>query len=417
LVDFDMVHHFFRLVGACLLLFPLASQCSGQRSLSAGQLERLLKRFPAADTNKDGELTIEEAVAHRNKLTGRGAAGADAASSGRGRRGGTPRTFEVNPGWDLDEFPEHAMCYQTPEEIKAVFAQSVSERQPSVVSYPEPNDGALRIVGVGHSFMAPGYKTLPFICAGAGMTQPLYTHTGGGMTGSARYKWEQENGIFQFDGRPLPKLLASISNGTWDAMMFGPYYNDRPAYYACWIDFCLKYNPEMKFYLSDAWPQLDQLDKNPDSESFFTSEIIDEMGAEKRATYAEVLAPLREAYPGRVFVLPTSDAMVLAAKHFLRGELPGVEGLHRAIGKKERSLWRDQLGHLGPGFERLEGYVFYATLYRKSPEHIKTPIKFGGSSDFPSSELDAVFREIAWRAVANHPHSGVVDRNKDGFAD
>lgn len=265
--------------------------------------------------------------------------------------------------------------------------------------------------------MAPGYKTLPFICAGAGMTQPLYTHTGGGMTGSARYKWEQENGIFQFDGRPLPKLLASISNGTWDAMMFGPYYNDRPAYYACWIDFCLKYNPKMKFYLSDAWPQLDQLDKNPDSESFFTSEIIDKMGAEKRAAYAEVLAPLREAYPGRVFVLPTSDAMVLAAKHFLRGELPGVEGLHRAIGKKERSLWRDKLGHLGPGFERLEGYVFYATLYRKSPEHIKTPIKFGGSSDFPSSELDAAFREIAWRAVANHPHSGVVDRNKDGLAD
>ena len=412
-----MIRCVFRFVGACLLLFPLASQCSGQRSLSAGQLERLLKRFPAADTDKDGVLTVKEALAYRDMLTGRGSRGADDSIRGRRKGGGAPRTFEVNPGWDLDEFPEYAMCFRTPEEIKNVYAESVSERQPTVVSYPKPNDGALRLVGVGHSFMAPGYKTLPIICAGDGMEQPLYTHTGGGMTGSARYKWEQENGIFQFDGQPFPKLLASISNGEWDAMMFGPYYNDRPAYYACWIDFCLKYNPEMKFYLSDAWPQLDQLEKNPDSEEFFTSEVIDELGAEKRATYAEVLDPLREAYPGKVFVLPTSDAMVLAAKHYLRGELPGVEGLHRAIGKKERSLWRDQLGHLGPGFERLEGYVFYATLYRKSPERIDTPIKFGGGSDFPSESLDEVFRRIAWRAVANHPYSGVVDRDGDGVAD
>ena len=109
--------------------------------------------------------------------------------------------------------------------------------------------------------------------------------------------------------------------------------------------------------------------------------------------------------------------MVLAAKHYLRGELPGVEGLHRFIGKKERSLWRDKLGHLGPGFERLEGYVFYATLYGKSPELIKDPIKYGGNSDYPSTELDQMFRKIAWQAIVNHPHSGVVDKDGDGVND
>ncbi len=60
--------------------------------------------------------------------------------------------------------------------------------------------------------------------------------------------------------------------------------------------------------------------------------------------------------------MPTSGAMVLAAKHYLRGELPGVERINKIIGKKERSLWRDQLGHLGPGCERLEGYVIYSTI-------------------------------------------------------
>ena len=127
--------------------------------------------------------------------------------------------------------------------------------------------------------------------------------------------------------------------------------------------------------------------------------------------------PLRNSYPERVFVLPTSDAMVLAAKHFLRGELPGVEGIHRVIGRKERSLWRDQLGHLGPGFDRLEGYVFYATLYGKSPELIEDKIDFGGNPEFPSADLDRVFRKIAWQAVANHPYSGVTDKNQNGVND
>jgi hypothetical protein len=193
-------------------------------------------------------------------------------------------------------------------------------------------------------------------------------------------------------------------------MMFGPYYNDRAAYYACWIDFCLKHNPGMKFYLSDAWPQLEQLDQKPESESFFTAEVLERMGKEKRAAYAETLDPLRKAYPGKVFVLPTSDAMVLAAKYFIRGELPGIQGLHRAIGQQERSLWKDQLGHLGPGLERLEGYVFYATLYKRSPERIENKIDFGGDTDFPSPDLDRTFRKIAWQAVVDHPFSGVSER-------
>jgi hypothetical protein len=56
---------------------------------------------------------------------------------------------------------------------------------------------ALRMVGTGHSFMAPGYKTLPLICRAAGFEQPLHLHTGGGMTGSARFKWEQEDGVLR----------------------------------------------------------------------------------------------------------------------------------------------------------------------------------------------------------------------------
>ncbi len=233
----------FFLLGAGLTLAAPSEQ----------QLARWLKKFPAADTNKDGRLTPQEAKAfarkHREQQGGQGA----------GIQKGTPRDFRIDPGWDAERFPDHAVCYRTPEEIKAVYAR-IDRRQP-VMSYPKPTDGALRIVGTGHSFMQPGYKTFPIICRAAGFEQPLYTHTGGGITGSARFKWEEENGIFQFNGKPKPKLLASIANAEWDAMMWGPYYKDRPEFYSCWIDFCLKYNPHMTFYLSDSWPQLNQLEE------------------------------------------------------------------------------------------------------------------------------------------------------------
>ena len=264
--------------------------------------------------------------------------------------------------------------------------------------------------------MVPGFKALPLICRAAGFEQPLHTHTGGGMTGSARYKWEQENGIFEFDGRPVPKLLASISNAQWDAMVWGPYYNDKPEYYICWMDFCLKYNPGMKFYLSDAWPQLEQLPKTPADESELTPETFVKLGRDRHEMNQHLITDLNEHHPDKVFVLPTCEAMVLAVKHYHLGELPGVEGIHKAVGKKERSLWIDRLGHLGPGFGNLEGYVFYATIYGQSPELIEREIDFR-QGDYPSPELDGMFRKIAWQAVLNNPLSGIRDENRDGIDD
>ncbi len=379
---------------------------------SAKQLENLLKRFPAADANGDGTLTVEEAQAYRAKLQGK-----EAAKAGEVARGGAPREFEVDPGWQAQRFPAHAVSYRSPAEIKAIYAQQLRGKGPAVMSFDRPADGALRIVGTGHSFMAPGYKTLPVITQAAGFKQPLYTHTGGGITGSTRYKWEQENGIFQFDGQPVPKLLASIANADWEAMMWGPYFNDRPEYYTCWIEFCRKFHPDMKFFLSDAWPQLYQLAEVPKSEAFFTAEVFERLGRERTAGYVDLVQSLRATHTPQIYLMPTSDAMVLAAKHFLRGELPGIEGVHRVVGGKERSLWRDALGHLGPGFEWLEGYVFYATLYGRSPELIPGEVIPPAEDGFPSRELDRIFRRIAWQAVIGHPLSGVRDANRDGVRD
>jgi hypothetical protein len=386
--------------------------------LSEERLAQLLKRFPEADADGDGKLTPEEFKAAYQQ-------------SGRSRQGNArpasqARTkLEFDPRWEKDEFPPHAVSLKTPEEIMAIYKDGPTGRTSAAndaLSFTKPADGVMRIVGTGHSFMAPAYRTLPFICRAAGFEQPLCLHTGGGVTGSARYKWEQENGIFEFDGEPLPKLLAAISNADWETMIWGPYGGDRPEFYTCWIDFCEQYNPGMKFFLSDAWPAPGQVRKvfnreaNPESEAFFTDAVYDQLSDNVNTGFAGLVKTLRES-TDEVYILPTHAAMTEAAKRFIRGELPGVEGLYKVIGGKERSIWKDQIGHLGPGFDRLEGYVFYATLYGKSPELISAPIKFKKNPSFLIADLDKIFREIAWKAVVEHPLSGVTDENKNGIGD
>ncbi|TWT40054.1 hypothetical protein KOR42_50210 [Thalassoglobus neptunius] len=393
-----------RLVSAVFCLVSLSFCVSTYAQDSDAKLKRWLKRFPDADTNQDGKLSTAEAESYIKQR-----------QASRSKNVGAPRVFAVDPGWKEERFPEHAVCYKSPDEIAKLYAKQLEGSEP-VVRYAKPSDGSLRIVGNGHSFMAPGYKTFPVIVEAAGLKQPpLLTHTGGGMTGSTRYKWEQENGIFGFDGKPTQKLLSSIANSEWDAMMWGPYFNDHPEYYSCWIDFCLKYNPDMKFYLSDAWPQLSQLNEIPKSEEKLTPEVIAQLGEERFEAYSKIINELNEQYGDRVFIMPTCEAMVQCVKYFDEGKLPGIDGIHKAVGNQERSLWRDQLGHLGPGLDRLEGYVFYATLYGRNPQNI--PGDIFEDSQFPNQTLDRRFREIAWQAVLRNPLSGVVDKNENGIAD
>jgi len=383
------------------------------QQFSEEELSRFLRQHPGADADGDGNLTAEEikaARAHKKQAEA-------AATQWKGR---------FHPGWEKDEFPPHAVSLKTPDEIMAIYKRGPAGRSyvdaNDALSFPKHADGIMRIAGTGHSFTAPGYRTLPAITRAAGFEQPFCLHNGGGERGSVRYKWEQENGIFEFDGKPLPKLLAAISNAEWEAMIWGPYVGDRPEFYTCWIDFCEKYNPGMKFFLIDGWPTLSQVQRvfnrkgNPESEAFFTEAGFDQLNAPVNTGFAGFVKTLRES-TDEVYILPTRAAMTEAAKRFIRGELPGVEGLYKVIGGKESSIWADQRGHLGPGFDRLEGYVFYATLYGKSPELISAPIKFDKNPSFLSADLDKIFREIAWKAVVEHPLSGVTDKNKNGIGD
>ena len=105
------------LVPVFIFVISLSCICSGQETLNARQLKELLKKYPSADTNRDGTLSRYEALNFRKKYSGQGKA------KSRNKRG-IKREFKVNPGWDLERFPDHATCYKSPAEIKAIFEKA-----------------------------------------------------------------------------------------------------------------------------------------------------------------------------------------------------------------------------------------------------------------------------------------------------
>ncbi len=278
----------------------------------------------------------------------------------------------------------------------------------SKLSYPKGS--GLRIVATGHSWMRPGFGTLPEIAKAAGIEQRLRVNYRGGERGAARMMWELENGILSSGGKPNPVCMSAITTGEWDAMMWGSYTNDWPEYYFGWIDFCLKFNPKMEFYVFNGWPQwadgFGTGDRKPGIENYRAR------AKKTDKTLTKQIAGLDKRYPGKVHIMPTNEAMLAALELYFAGKLPGIKALNRKTEGRSPSIWSDG-GHLGDGMAWLEGYVFYATLYKKSPELIKER----PGQKHVNAELDAIFRKIAWQAVINNPLSDVTDKNGNGIGD
>ncbi len=365
------------------------------------------KYFDRIDADSDGRVTpkeLSEAIARTKRQRKAPPEKKSSGRSGFKRPQAGHRTSRHVPtpwlGYKNDDSPKiRAATYlKSPKDIRAMAR--------GTLGYPKGS--GLRIVGTGHSWMAPGYRTLPKIAKAAGVEQYLRTHYSGGETGGIRMMWEHENGILSYKGKPKPICMPAITTGKWDVMVWGCYTNDRPEYYFAWIDFCMKFNPKMEFYVFNAWPQW--ADGFGDGDGAPRIENYRARAAKMDKTFRKLIADIDKRYPDKVHILATCDAMMSALELYFKGKLPGVKALNRRAERKSPAIWSDG-GHLGVGMDRLEGYVFYATLYQKSPELIKAKLPFH------NDELDKIFRKIAWQAVAGNPLSDVTDKNANGIGD
>ncbi len=110
---------------AVLLLLLNSGFVLGQPSEQ--QLARRLEHNLEADANGDGRLTVEEANADRqNSIRPQGTADRE----GRIDSGAPPEP-KIDPGWQRDRFPDHAVCYRSPKEIATTYAKCLKgQRDP-----------------------------------------------------------------------------------------------------------------------------------------------------------------------------------------------------------------------------------------------------------------------------------------------
>jgi hypothetical protein len=365
-----------------ILVLALASPGSGQvTSETNKRLADALKQYPAADKNKDGILTMDEARAFLRKRGQQGAKG--------------PRLDVHSP---------------TEDEIRTVIEAGRKANGDGPLQF-EKGDG-VRVVMTGHSWVAPGRKTLPEIAEAAGFENHHQRwHMSGGPTGAANAIWLKEFGKWHKEEPPNPVLLPAIATGQWDVMTWGSYYEDQPEFYTQWIDLCLEYNPKMEFCIQDGWPRFDPSWKSQPREKIL--QAIDAQSAELQGYYLQHFDHFGKKYPGKVRVIPAGPAVVELIHRFLDGRVPHFDCIDERSQGGKRGVYRDG-GHLSrdSGTEWLVGYLYYGMLYRKSPELIGdfTP-------DGVPERLDRTLREIAWQAITTSPMSGIVDKDRDGVGD
>ena len=108
---------------------------------------------------------------------------------------------------------------------------------------------------------------------------------------------------------------------------------------------------------------------------------------------------LNARIPGaRIAVVPSGEAVLALRAKVIAGEAPGV--------RTQSELFTDVLGHPGSQIRVLSAYCHYAVMYRRSPVGLPVVSQL---TKLPEAEkLNRLLQEIAWKAVTEHPLSGVT---------
>ena len=289
----------------CLLSIFFAAQPAWSQPTSENnaRLKKGLKDYPEADTDGDGILTRKEARVFLKK-----AAGEEKKSSGGS--GDSDKAIEV-PKEELD-------------------------RDDLEKFEPEESGGkGIKMLFIGHSLVAPVESHFrKRVAPGAGLegyeSRMQYS---GGKTGAPLRHWNYTGG--------KQKTRPALMTGKWDCLAMGMYYYwSEVEDISRWIDFALKYNPAMKFYLQDGWPAADGGGSNYGGNSREAKALREAAGEtwkdvekddrgrkvlrfeafEKAITALDKgmdvkLKALDKKYPGKVFSIRSSHAMLLSLIH------------------------------------------------------------------------------------------------------
>jgi hypothetical protein len=205
-------------------------------------------------------------------------------------------------------------------------------------------------------------------------------------------------------------VKPALETGKVDVLTLSPIYLPDEGI-ENFVALALKHNDKVRVTLQEFWLPYDvyalnyQKEKPPAVDrNARTAEELRKESAPYFASIDEHVAALNKQH-GRavVFVVPAGQATILLREKIIAGEAPGL--------KEQNDLFTDAIGHAKPPLAALNAYCHFAVIYRTSPIGLPVPSVLGGGKKDPPSEetvkLNRLLQELAWKAVTEHPLSGV----------
>lgn len=332
-----------------LLLACLINQNVVVFAADRDRLQQLLHRFPEADLNQDGQLSLQEARAFRDR-----------------KRGTT------------SEPADRQKAFQ-----KSGLKTSTSRQATSLQA---PVDG-LNGLYMGHSFFNPvAHELVNRIPDSTIVDHRAYIVAAGGIHGSPKYLWDaaakREQGLQYLQAGGVDVLALTYHSPETSSLRD----------YKRWMDVAVRQNPHIRLVLGLPWG------------SYIHGATIDdlaEMDAKMDLFFEQVIVPLRAFYPKNPVVFcPYGLGVNELVRRLLQEDLPGVKYvMHpdpaaRAASKRSgEQLVNDQIGHGGELVIRLSALIMLSVIYNYdlsllSPQKIEK---------LPELDLVAIAEKIAQR--------------------
>ena len=304
----------------------------------------------AYDANKDGVLSVREALAYRAKVRG-------GQEGGQRRKRGRPQRPPVT------------------------VSGSNIKRGSEVTGY----NGLY----MGHSFFRPSAADLLNVIPDTRIINHTETIVmQGGQGGSPGFLWDNEEN--------RAKGQKVLDSGETDLLVM-TYYSPADSSvedYSKWFDYALSKNPDMTFMIGIAWG------KGPHKAD---GGSLQDHERRVTALHDLLVVKLRKKYPdNRILYCPYGLGVYELIRRLQNNELPGVKHVlnpdkkARAKSKQNKEqLVNDELGHGGELVARLGALLWLQTLYDYDISTMK-PQNVAGLPDIDINEIAAaVHKKIA----------------------
>jgi len=271
---------------------------------------------------------------------------------------------------------------------------SVASARSAEVSTPPPG---LKVLTAGHSFhvwMPPLVAEMAKAAGIPGHEQLAISSIGGSK-------------VIQHWDLPAAKNKAKpvLESGKADLFTMSPTFLPDPGI-ENFVKLGLEHNPKIRFTLQQNWVPYEDpaiwLSRERPKSVDRDGKTVAQLRAMHDPYFAMIEGHVKELnarIPGaRIAVVPSGEAVLALRAKVIAGEAPGV--------RTQSELFTDVLGHPGPQIRVLSAYCHYAVMYRRSPIGLSVVSPL---AKLPEAEkLNRLLQEIAWKAVTEHPLSGVT---------